>query len=33
MERKEQTKKVIDYFIDFRWDIVRINNVHSRELR
>lgn len=33
MEEKEQIKKTIDYFIDFRWDIVKIRSVKSRELR
>lgn len=32
MEKKEQIKNLVDYIIDYKWDVVRIKNIKSREL-
>ena len=32
MEKKEQIKNLVDYIIDYKWDVVRIKNIESREL-
>ena len=32
MEEKEQIKNLVDYIIDYKWDVVRIKNIKSREL-
>ena len=32
MEKKEQIKNLVDYIIDYKWDVVRIKNIKSREV-
>ncbi len=35
MENIEQIKKIskVDYFIDYKWSNIKINNLSSRELK